>query len=150
MSLQSIMQKVGGFRGLAAGAAIAWGTAQAQAIASQTQDEAQAAQEALQSTLLILAERSAELDKVHSEYDALCESMRKEARSYVLQDVRAGKYDVTVGGRAMELGWTPPYVPEPAPDLPTVETAGPYPKPYAAGVNPLPSVGDPAAGNIDG
>lgn len=138
MSLQSIMQRVGGLRGLAAGAAIAWGTAQAQTIATQAQEEAQAAQE-------LLAERQAEVERIHAERDAILDSMRKEARAYIVMDVQAGKYDATVGMRATSLGWTPPpSEPDPAPVLPAVETAGPYPKPYVKGAKPLPSVGDPA------
>lgn len=113
MTLQAIMQRVGGLRGLAAGAAIAWGTAQAQTIATQAQEEAQAAQEALKATLELLGERKAELDRIHEERAAILDSMRKEARSYIVMDVQAGKYDATVGMRASSLGWTPPPPPEP-------------------------------------
>lgn len=114
MSLSSIMQRVGGLRGLAAGAAIAWGTAQAQTIATQAQEEAQAAQEMTERLLENVQESSAELERIHHERDAILESMRKEARSYIVMDVQAGKYDATVSTRAQELGWTPPPAAEPA------------------------------------
>lgn len=110
MALQDIMRRVGGLRGLAAGAAIAWGTAQATTIAEQAQADAQAASDALRDTMERLSEYQAEVDRAHAERDEILDSMRKEARSYVVMDVQAGKYDATVATRAQELGWTPPPV----------------------------------------
>jgi hypothetical protein len=105
MSLGSIMQRVGGFRGIAAGAAIAWGTAQATAIAEQAQGAAQEAQEALQITLETLQERRDELDRIDADRESILDAMRREVKKEMSALILDGRFDSSVSQRAHTLGY---------------------------------------------
>lgn len=120
MSLANLLQKAGGLRGIAASAAIAWGTSQANRIAEEAQEAAQAAHEALQQITETLTERQAELERIDAERESILSEMRRQATKFVVAEVREGKYDNTVAARAVELGWSEPQPPEP--DLNHVRT----------------------------
>jgi len=113
MSLANLLQKAGGLRGIAASAAIAWGTSQANRIAEEAQEAAQAAHEALQQITETLTERQAELERIDAERESILSEMRRETLKFVVAEVREGKYDNTVAARAVELGWSEPQPPEP-------------------------------------
>ncbi len=100
MSLSNVLARVGGFRGLAAGAAIAWGTSQATTIAADAQGRAQLAQEQYAATISMLEERAKELDDIETRYEEILNNMRAEARRAVATDIANGVYDETVSRRA--------------------------------------------------
>jgi hypothetical protein len=93
--VQRILQQAGGLRGLAAGAAIAWGTAQATSLAEQAQAAAAEAGEALQTLTAQCQEKAAELAQLQETEQAFRIRIRRE--------ILAGAHDNTVMQRAATI-----------------------------------------------
>lgn len=103
MSIGAILARVGGLRGLAAGAAIAWGTSQATNIATEAQERTALAEQQYAAVIAMIEERDKELSLLESKREELLESMRAEAYQSVIADIAAGTYDTAVWNRVSEL-----------------------------------------------
>lgn len=111
--LEKLMSRVGGMRGVAAAAAIAWGASQAQTILQESTESLNTINEELAE---LVEQRDAlvqELQTLDAGRTEILEKMRGIVNAEVATDVYMGRHDGIVKLRAAQLGWTSPAPTEP-------------------------------------